>query len=182
MWPDPWFEKTFNVDMLRGRDSCQTVWVPDVRRPYSVQVFLVAKQGPGWSVLVLQRNARPDLSLPEFWQGVSGALEPGESFEAAAVREVAEETSFILSSAAPTGYEQVYQIKPEWRSSYGPEPAHVCEKVFYARLSLPAVPRLSGEHKAFRWCSEAEAVDLLTFAQDAQCVQSVFQVLRSTDD
>jgi dATP pyrophosphohydrolase len=120
------------------------------------------------------------LSLPDFWQGVSGALEPGESFEAAAVREVAEETSFILSSATPTGYEQVYQIRPEWRSSYGPEPTHVIENVFYAWLLSPAIPKLSAEHKAFRWCSEAEALDLLTFAKNAQCVQSVFQALRST--
>ena len=149
-----------------------------MRLPFSVQIFVVAKLSVTWSVLLLQRNARPELALPDFWQGISGALEPGESFENAAVREVYEETSIQLSSVSFTGFEQAFPIKPEWRKAYGPEPTHVQEKVFYAVVPATVEPKLSREHKAFRWCSEPEATALLTFANNAQCAQAVFQVLR----
>jgi dATP pyrophosphohydrolase len=152
-----------------------------MRLPFSVQAFLVAKHGLGWSVLLLQRSARPDLALPDFWQGVSGALEPGESFEAAAVREVFEETSISLKAVHSAEFEQVFPIKPEWRRNYGPGPTHVQEKVFYAQVSQRHEPTLSNEHQAYRWCSEAEASALLTFANNALCVQAVFLALRGVD-
>ena len=148
-----------------------------MRLPFSVQVFLVARQGSAWSVLLLQRNARPELGLPDFWQGVSGALEPGESYEAAAIREVHEETAIKLTSASDTGFEQVFPIRPEWRETYGPEPVQVREKIFHAVVPEQLQPKLSHEHKAFRWCGEAEALALLTFANNAQRARAVFRVL-----
>jgi 8-oxo-dGTP pyrophosphatase MutT (NUDIX family) len=140
-------------------------------------VFLVARHEAAWSVLLLQRNARPELALPDFWQGVSGALEPGESFEAAAIREVLEETAIKLSSASDTGFEQVFPIRLEWRATYGPDPTQVLEKVFYAAVPGKVRPKLSHEHKAFLWCSEAEALALLTFANNARCIEAVFRAL-----
>lgn len=148
-----------------------------MRLPFSVQVFLVARHEAAWSVLLLQRNARPELALPDFWQGVSGALEPGESFEAAAIREVHEETAIKLTSASDTGFEQVFPIRPEWRETYGPEPVQVLEKVFYAVVPGKVRPKLSHEHKAFRWCSESESLALLTFANNARCIEAVFRAL-----
>ena len=148
-----------------------------MRLPLSVQVFLVARREAAWSVLLLQRNARPELALPDFWQGVSGALEPGESFEAAAIREVHEETAISLSSASDTGFEQVFPIRPEWRATYGPDPTQVLEKVFYAVVPGKVRPKLSHEHKAFRWCSEAESLALLTIANNARCIEAVFRAL-----
>ncbi|MCA3003361.1 MAG: NUDIX domain-containing protein [Rhodocyclaceae bacterium] len=148
-----------------------------MRLPFSVQVFVIAKHGSTWSVLLLQRNPRPELSLPDFWQGVSGALEPGESFEAAAIREVWEETSIRLQSVNSACFEHVYPIKAEWRNSYGPEPTHVQEKVFYGVIPEMRIPKLSDEHKAFGWCVQSEALSLLTFANNAQCVQAVFKAL-----
>lgn len=38
--------------------------------------------------LLFHRVAMLELALPDFWQGITGALEPGESCEEAAVREV----------------------------------------------------------------------------------------------
>jgi dATP pyrophosphohydrolase len=148
-----------------------------VRLPFSVQVFLVVRHSSAWSVLLLKRNARPEFALPDFWQGVSGALEPGETFEAAAIREVNEEISIKLLSVNSTGFEHVFPIKPEWRDSYGSEPTHVKEKVFYGIVPQQFAPKLSHEHKAFRWCSESEALALLTFANNAQCLKAVFQAL-----
>lgn len=98
-----------------------------MRLPFSIQVFLVSRQETHWSMLLLQRKARPELALPDFWQGVSGALEFGESFEAAAVREVLEETSIQIQAVHSADFEQVFPIRPEWRESYGPEPTQVQE-------------------------------------------------------
>ncbi len=152
-----------------------------MRLPFSIQAFVVAAEGSAWSVLLLQRVARPDLALPDFWQGVSGALEPGESFESAAIREVQEETAIHIPAVVSAEFEQHFPIKPEWRHSYGPEPTHVQEKVFYGLVASKRTPRLSPEHKAFRWCGESEAGELLTFGNNRHCVQAVFRALRSTD-
>lgn len=148
-----------------------------MRLPLSVQVFLVAPEGSSWSVLLLQRNARPDLALPDFWQGISGALEPGESFESAAIREVHEEAAIALPAVVSAEFEQTFPIKPEWRTTYGPGPTHVLEKVFYSVLASRLAPGLSHEHKAFRWCGEVEALERLTFGNNQFCVQAVYQAL-----
>ena len=113
-----------------------------------------------------------DLTHPPFpndWLFGGRALEPGESFENAAVREVYEETSIQLSLASFTGFEQAFPIKPEWRKAYGLEPTHIQEKIFYAVVPKAVEPKLSHEHKSFRWCSEPEAIALLKFANNAKC-------------
>ncbi len=148
-----------------------------MRLPFSVQVFLVAKKGATWSVLLLQRRARPDLGLPDFWQGVTGALESGESFDQAAIREVREETSIELPVVAYTGFEQVFPIKPEWRKSYGDGPSHVQERVYFAVLPEAITPTLSVEHKRYLWCGESEAQELLTFGNNRLCLRSVYAAL-----
>lgn len=148
-----------------------------MRRPFSVQVFLAVHGESGLSFLLLQRNAQLELALPDFWQGVSGALEDNESYEQAAIREVAEETRIFLPGVSQTGFEHSFPIRPEWRASYGPEPAEVTERVLYAVLTDAIDPVLSNEHKAYRWCSYEEAVSLLSFGRNAQCLQSVQQEL-----
>lgn len=149
-----------------------------LRLPFSVQAFLVSPDDAGWSVLLLQRVARPDLALPDFWQGVSGALEAGESFETAALREIREETGLAPVRLEPTGYEHGYPVKPEWRHAYGPRATAIQEKVFLGLLTSPQSPALSAEHQGFRWCREREALKLLTFGRNGSCVRSVFSALR----
>lgn len=148
-----------------------------MRLPYSVQVFLVAKKGATWTVLLLQRRAHPDLMLPDFWQGVTGALESGESFDQTAIREVLEETSIKIKTVTYTGFEQAFPIKPEWRKSYGNKPSHVQERTYFAVLPEAITPALSVEHKRFLWCSESEALELLTFGNNGQCLRSVYAAL-----
>ena len=40
-----------------------------MRQPHSVQVFLVCQSDHGFEFLLLQRRARTDPALPDFWQG-----------------------------------------------------------------------------------------------------------------
>ncbi|MGN6827005.1 NUDIX hydrolase [Paucibacter sp. M5-1] len=129
--------------------------------------------------LLLQRVAMPQLALPAFWQGVTGALESGESFEEAAVREVREETSFLIEQVFSAGYTHYFPIRPEWRSSYGPDPVQVEERVFYAFVPGGSLPRLSAEHQAFKWCLAEEAISLLEFGQNRECLSAVEETLSS---
>ena len=58
--------------------------MPEYKRPESVIVLVHSRCN---QVLMLSRLAPVD-----FWQSVTGSLEPGESPQAAAVRELREET------------------------------------------------------------------------------------------
>jgi len=149
------------------------------RRPESVQVFLVSQAEGQREYLLLQRVAMPQLALPAFWQGVTGALESGESFEDAAAREVREETNISVEQVFGTGFTQYVPIRPEWRSSYGEGPLQVEERVFYAFVPSGAMPLLTAEHQAFKWCSAEEAMSLLEFGQNRQCLSAVESVLSS---
>jgi 8-oxo-dGTP pyrophosphatase MutT (NUDIX family) len=149
------------------------------RRPESVQVFLVSEVEGQRAYLLLQRVAMPQLALPAFWQGVTGALESAESFEEAAVREVREETSISIEQVFSAGFTQFFPIRAEWRSSYGQGPVRVEERVFYAFVPTGTSPLLSAEHQAFKWCSAEEAMALLEFGQNRQCLSAVESVLSS---
>jgi dihydroneopterin triphosphate diphosphatase len=149
------------------------------RRPESVQVFLVSQAEGRRAYLLLQRVAMPQLALPAFWQGVTGALESGESFEEAAIREVREETNVSVEQVFSAGFTQYFPIRPEWRSSYGRGAVQVEERVFYAFVTSSTLPLLSAEHQAFKWCSAEEAMSLLEFGQNRQCLSAVARVLSS---
>ena len=56
----------------------------------TVDVYLIAPDPAGWGVLTLQRAQHT--RCPTAWETVHGRIEPGESPEQAAVREVREET------------------------------------------------------------------------------------------
>ncbi|WP_173135794.1 NUDIX domain-containing protein [Pseudaquabacterium terrae] len=136
-------------------------------------MFLVRSGKDQIEFLLLQRHARPELSLPDFWQGITGALEEKESHEQAAIREVLEETGIEITQVQYAVFEQRFPVKPEWRALYGPEATEVCERVFYTRVLPGTVPHLSNEHKAWRWANSSEAHSLLTFGQNSLCLAAV---------
>ncbi len=143
------------------------------RRPYSVQVFLVARVMDRLAYLLFLRHPKPKLGLPAFWQGVSGALEAGESFEQAAVREVLEESQMSVQEVYYTHFTRFFPIREEWRSAYGQGPTEVEERVFYAVAPAITEPVLSAEHQAWRWCTFEEADALLEFGANRQCLHAV---------
>ena len=148
-----------------------------MRRPESVQVFLVSQAEGQRSYLLFQRVAMPELSLPDFCQGITGALEYDESFEEAAMREVREETGISVEQVFSAGFTQHFPIRSEWRATYGEGPTQVEERVFYAFIPSNTRPELCTEHQSFRWCSTEEAVSLLEFGQNRQCLLAVEKAL-----
>lgn len=148
-----------------------------MRRPFSVQVFLCRGERDH-EFLLFKRRARPDLDLPDFWQGVSGALLDDETFAAAAVREVVEETGIAISRPIATGFRVNYPIRPEWRPHYGPKPLQVEEHIYYAQIASSAAVSLSSEHEEFAWCDAQSAFAKLTFGQNREALESVINALK----
>jgi dATP pyrophosphohydrolase len=125
--------------------------------PLSVLVVIYT---PALDVLLIKRADAQD-----YWQSVTGAKDyPDESFDATAVREVAEETGIDARAAGHAlrdwGLENVYEIYPRWRHRYAPGVTRNTEHLF--GLCVPAgtpVQLNPREHTAYRWLPWREAAD-----------------------
>jgi 8-oxo-dGTP diphosphatase len=118
---------------------------------------VVWRRGPGGiEVAVVHRPHRDDWSLPK------GKLDPGESFEAAAVREVQEEIGFrcrLGRELSPTSY----------RDQKGRA------KVVRYWLMEPEEGEFSPNNEVdeLRWLIPSAAADLLTYPHDQELVREL---------
>jgi dATP pyrophosphohydrolase len=119
---------------------------------------LVVVHSRSLDVLLLERAVRPG-----FWQSVTGALDhPGEPLEAAAAREVLEETGLDAGEGRLERWNVVntFEIYAQWRHKYAPGVTHNTEHVF--SLELPArrpVTISPLEHTAWMWLPWREAAE-----------------------
>ncbi|WP_116472563.1 dihydroneopterin triphosphate diphosphatase [Zobellella maritima] len=114
------------------------------KHPESVLVLIHTPD----QVLLLQRKDNPD-----FWQSVTGSLEPGESRMQAAARELEEETGLRLDKGlalVETGHKVRFEIYPRWRHRYRPGVTHNWEYEFHLCVPEPLEVCLS-EHLAQAW-------------------------------
>jgi dihydroneopterin triphosphate diphosphatase len=124
------------------------------------EVLLVVYR-PGPEFLVFLRS-------PErhgYWNLAAGGVEDGESPEEAALRELAEETGLerpLSFSAIPLelGYRR-------------PEDTWVRMHPFAVEAAAGWEPTLDEEHVDYRWCTRAEAVELLAYPEPRAAVEDV---------
>ena len=109
-------------------------------------------------IAVIHRPRYDDWSLPK------GKLEPGESFETGALREVEEETGIrgrIVGELEPTG---TSTARAATRSSAGTGWTSTASRVAFAP---------NDEVDELRWLTPAEARDLLSYEHDRALVETV---------
>jgi dATP pyrophosphohydrolase len=108
----------------------------------------------GGDFLLLERR-RP----AGFWQSVTGSLEWGEHADAAARRELIEETGITQGVLINLQWTQVYDILPAFGKTYAPGVIQNLEHAFSLRLRERVPVTLSdAEHAQFRWLSGEEAL------------------------
>ena len=126
---------------------------PDLR---TISVVPVRADG---RVLLLRRSEERG----GFWQQVTGRIEPGESPEQAARRELREETGADLP-VAPLGYRHAFGLDPSINRVRPGALVVVEEVAFAARVPDGFEPRLSAEHTEHAWVTGEEAAARLRFA------------------
>ena len=131
-----------------------------MRQPYTVLVYPVRRtgDGKGWEYLLLRRTSERE----GFWQGVTGALEPGERLEEAARRELFEETGFVPEELVQIDYSYAFPVEERWQHQYGPNVTEITEHVFLAFLDSREEPKIDPrEHDGWAWCPFEEALLVL---------------------
>ena len=123
----------------------------------------------GGEFLLMERR-RP----PGFWQSVTGSLEWGESADAAARREVVEETGIIQGVLVNLQWTQVYEILPAFGKVYAPGITRNLEHAFSLRLLQRVPVTLSdSEHVRSRWVAGPEAVDTVSSSTNRAVIDSL---------
>jgi lipoyl(octanoyl) transferase len=126
---------------------------PDLR---TVSVVPVAPDG---RVLLLRRT-------PErggFWQPVTGRIEAGESAQAAAERELGEETG-LPGPVRALDYRHAFALSPDVNRVREGSLVVAEEVAFGAPLAGAGEPRLSREHCQHAWLSPEQALARVPFA------------------
>jgi dATP pyrophosphohydrolase len=126
-----------------------------LKLPVSVLVVLHTE---ALEVLLLERALRPG-----YWQSVTGSIDRAEeALEAAATREVAEETGVDAARGVLKRWNVVntFEIYPQWRHRFKAGVIYNTEHVFGLTLPKALPVRLAAdEHVAFDWMPWREAAD-----------------------
>lgn len=125
-------------------------------KPYKQPVsVLVVIYNNNRQILLLERADKPD-----FWQSVTGSLEPGETIEQTAKRELAEETGIYSNDILNWQQSSIYEIYPHWRHRYAPGVTHNTEHIFSLCITAKTPILLSPrEHLDYIWCSPEQAAE-----------------------
>jgi 8-oxo-dGTP pyrophosphatase MutT (NUDIX family) len=121
--------------------------------------------------LFLLLRTNPDRG--EFWQPVTGSVEPGEKVEAAAARELLEETG-LKADSSPELISAPYEFTSRWGNL-------VREYAFLVHVGPSQRTRvhLDGkEHSTFQWSTADSALELLKYESNARVLREVVQKLK----
>jgi dATP pyrophosphohydrolase len=103
-----------------------------------------------------------------YWHTIAGGVEPGEEWEAAARRELREETGLEARELQPLG--EFAYVREPWESDPG---LRVDVQAFLVDAEPGWEPELDDEHDGYRWCSRDEAIELLFWPEPAALLRSL---------
>lgn len=107
-----------------------------------------------------------------FWQSVTGSLEWGETADAAARRELVEETGITQGFLRNLQWTQVYEILPSFGKKYAPGITRNIEHAFALKL-MRRVPVALSEHVQYRWLLAAEAIELVSSSTNRAVIRQL---------
>ena len=134
-----------------------------MRRPEEVFVFVRR----GEEYLILHRSKEQGA----YWHSVAGGLEKGESFAAAAGRELREETG-LEAPLVQLDQHFVYRLEG-WEPRYRPEGGEIRVECFLAEAPAGWEPSLDWEHDDYRWCRPQEGAELLFWPEPRELLQEL---------
>jgi dATP pyrophosphohydrolase len=103
-----------------------------------------------------------------YWHTIAGGVETGEDWEAAALRELREETGLEATELSELG---AFSYTPEaWENARGPR---VDVRAFIVDVEPGWEPQLDHEHDEYRWCTREKAMDLLFWPEPAALLRSL---------
>ena len=142
------------LDESDGAESRAPSFPRAYKRPQSVLVVVCTRGGE----ILMLRRARPS----QFWQSVTGSLNPGESPRLAALREVREETGLKAGGRLIDLKRSVlFPIVKAWQARYAPRVRFNREYWFALVLEGRRLIRLDPEeHLEYRWLPAREAAAL----------------------
>jgi lipoyl(octanoyl) transferase len=147
---------------------------PEPREPTIRLVKVVAHDDD--RVLLLHRRA----VRGDFWQPITGSMEPDESAVDTARREIHEETGQAAEPHA-LGLVQSFMIESQYLASRYPAPIIANEIVFRADLDSSAPIRLDEEeHDRWGWFTFAEAYERIRWTDDREALEHVERALAGT--
>ncbi|MFK7854025.1 MAG: dihydroneopterin triphosphate diphosphatase [Granulosicoccus sp.] len=150
--------------MPESRPASSTIR-PLFKRPESVLVVVYTQN---LEVLLIRRKQPAD-----FWQSVTGSLEPGETPAAAARRELQEETG-IDHPVIDHRHSRVFPIRPAWRKRYAPGVKENLEHEFSAQLPEPCDVKLDpSEHTAHLWLPLIDAIAKVSSHTNRAALKSI---------
>jgi 8-oxo-dGTP pyrophosphatase MutT (NUDIX family) len=132
------------------------------------EILVVVRRGPEFLVM---RRAPERLG---YWCLVAGGLEPDETPEQAAQRELFEETG-LEAKVRPLPIALSYSLlddPPAIRARYAPGVEKITVHGFLADAPVKWEPTLDAEHDIYEWCDLAEALDLLLYDTTKDAVRA----------
>jgi 8-oxo-dGTP pyrophosphatase MutT (NUDIX family) len=102
-----------------------------------------------------------------YWHVIAGVVEDGETFAAAAVRELAEETG-LKTTLVDLEMPQAYRVPDELRHEYAPGVDEVAIHNFAVVVPAGWEPTLNEEHDEYRWLNLADAIALAHWPETAE--------------
>ncbi len=137
-----------------------------------IQVIIFRKREGELEFLLLQRRGKKD-----FWQGVTGGVEPSDNtIHDAAIRELQEELVLDARSENLIGPVYEFSFVTQRKGHEGTEATEYC---FGLEVPEDTLIHLSPEHDAYQWVSFEKAVKQIAFPEPKKVLEILYAQKRS---